>query len=457
MRLFTLLFIIVHSLGFTQSNSTNQGIPKETRILFILDGSGSMLAKWEGNSRINIAKEVLSEMIDSLGANDRVQVGLRVYGHQFDKKHQNCEDTKLEVGFSANNHEKIKERLNRIIPKGVTPIAQTLLKAANDFSSDSRYRNVIIIITDGIESCGGDPCEVSKTLQRKNIFLQPFIIGIGMEQKDVNQFKCMGSIENAKDVSEFRTKLKQIVDHSLTPAKVRVELLDINNKPLETNVNMSFNNSITGQTEYDFVHYIQKNGKIDEFEVDPVITYDIIVNTIPKVTKKGLVLKDPNLTIVKVKCPQGQLLVSQANHKQYRGLKALLRKKGNQSIIHHFDLNKPLKVLAGTYEIEILTTPRVKKTILIKANQTQKIILETPGILNIRDNFAGYGSLYQLDDQENASWIQNLDQKAVGVSMPMQPGRYKVVVRSKSAEGVEYTITKKFEIKSGISTNVGLL
>lgn len=451
------LFLLVCQNLTAQTKVTARQIPEKTRILFVLDGSGSMLAPWEGNSRINIAKKVMSKMIDSLAQVKNVQVGLRVYGHQFDKKHQNCGDTKLEVGFGDQNHEKIKAQLINIKPKGVTPISKTLEKAAGDFSNDPAYRNVIIMITDGLESCDGDPCAVSKALQRKRVFLQPFIIGIGMTRSDASEFDCMGTFYNAQSVNQFDKILHGIVKRSLTPTKVRVDLLDIRNNATETNVNMSFINALTGDTEYDFIHYIDKNGTPDVFQVDPVIKYDLVIHTTPKVIKKDIKLTDPKLNIIKVKTPQGSLVVSLNNYQEYKDLQAIVKRKGSDEILHHFKINEEINLLVGRYEVEILTTPRKKVNVEISQSKREKITLETPGILNITDNFAGYGGIYEIDKNGFSTWVKNLNEKSVRTSIAMQPGQYKVVVRSKNAYGVEYTITKEFTIKPGLSTNVNLL
>ena len=96
------VFLAILVTTFTLSNVTmaNKELPKKTRILFIFDCSGSMLATWESDTRMNNAKKVFIEMIDSLKSNKNLEIALRCYGHQYDKVFQNCKDTKLEVPFS---------------------------------------------------------------------------------------------------------------------------------------------------------------------------------------------------------------------------------------------------------------------------------------------------------------------------------------------------------------------
>ena len=105
----SLVLVIMLMLTTLQTSAQNYVKPK-TRILFLLDGSGSMYAAMDKDVRINVAKRMLSKIVDSLEHAKEVQVALRVYGHQFSVAagNRSCEDTKLEVPFANNNFNKIK-------------------------------------------------------------------------------------------------------------------------------------------------------------------------------------------------------------------------------------------------------------------------------------------------------------------------------------------------------------
>jgi Ca-activated chloride channel family protein len=101
-----LLFIL--SFFFIQLAAGQEEL---TRILFILDASNSMNAPWDNNqTRIEAAKELLSQTIDSLRGTPNLEIALRVYGHQspITATFQDCNDTKLEIPFGKDNYDKIK-------------------------------------------------------------------------------------------------------------------------------------------------------------------------------------------------------------------------------------------------------------------------------------------------------------------------------------------------------------
>jgi Ca-activated chloride channel family protein len=139
-----------------------------------------MNGKWEGSTKIKLAREILGEAIDDLAGTPNLEVALRVYGHQspITPTFQDCDDTKLEVPFGPDNYSRIKSFVNRVEPKGTTPIARSLEAAADDFP-DKNARNIIILITDGLEACDQFPCEVARRLKEKEINVTPFVVGLG--------------------------------------------------------------------------------------------------------------------------------------------------------------------------------------------------------------------------------------------------------------------------------------
>ena len=264
-----------------------------------------MYGRWQSDTKFNIASRLFANLLDSLKTLKNLEMALRVYGHQKQYPPQDCNDTRLEVPFSKDNVSRIKHVIRTLIPKGTTPIAYSLLQSVNDFPTCDNCRNVVVLITDGLEECGGDPCSVSLELQKKGIVLKPFIIGIGKNFKE--SFDCVGSYFDATNEKEFRSALNVVISRALNPTSVQVNLLDVYHKPIETNVNMTFYDNVSGRIKYNFIHSLNSKGLPDTLEIDPLLTYDIVVHTIPQVRKDSVRLTPGIHNVVGIDAPQGFL------------------------------------------------------------------------------------------------------------------------------------------------------
>lgn len=430
---------------------------KVTRILFLLDASGSMMAPWEGQPRWVVAKKMLGKMVDSLNAYPNLELGLRVYGHQYPNAEKNCQDSKLEVPFAPRNAKAIKDKLVTLQAQGNTPITYSLLESASDFPTDRASRNVLLLITDGLESCNADPCAASLALQRKHIFLKPFVIGIGAERDFGKQLECLGQYYNAAEVKTFRTVMNDVIAKTLSKTTVAINLTDDAGRPVESNVNMTFINNVTDQPEYNYVHYRDAQGKADVLDIDALQSYDLEINTVPPVRQKNLVIKPGTANVLTYKTPQGTLWLQspQLVPNPYGTLRGVVRLPGGSTVVA-LNFGERQKLLTGSYEVELLTLPRITKRITIKQGQENTVTCPSPGILNVTSDLKGYGSLYRLNDDESQTWIYALPEASSKVNLPMQPGAYRLVYRTKTANGSKFTEVRNFTIRSGQTTSVAI-
>lgn len=242
---YSLPLILAFFSVFTQTSYSQQfPDPKKkkttNRILFIFDASQSMASNWEKNKKVDIARDILIGMVDSLEKLEHVQLALRVYGHQSPVPPQDCSDSKLEVPFGLATAPRIRQKLRYLEPRGTTPMASSLEQSIKDFPACDDCRNIVILITDGIEACDGDPCEVSLKLQKQGITLKPFIIGIGIDDNFKEAFDCIGTYYNAAKENKFKEVLSIVINQALNSTTAQINLLDAFGKPTETNVNMVF-------------------------------------------------------------------------------------------------------------------------------------------------------------------------------------------------------------------------
>lgn len=453
-----LFLMIAIALTGTAAGQIKNAFPgKKTRILFLLDASGSMVAEMGKTNRWAVSVTLMSRMIDSLRMVENCEVGLRVFGHGKPITMKDCYDTKLEVPFAPNNHKQFVTRLRQIKPLGYTSITQSLLATAKDFPADKNARNVIILITDGIEECPGDPCAVSEELQKKGIILQPFIIGLGTDGEKFKQiYSCAGKYFNASSEEEFQKIMGVIVSQTLNNTSVQFNLLDNQNQPRETDVPITVYDAFSGQIVENLEHTMNGKGIPDTLYLDPMRRYNIVVHTLPQVVKKNVELVPGRHNTIALETPQGSLSLKVGGITKYGRLQAIVRSGGDMKTIYAQDFQTVKKYITGTYDLEILTLPRMyEKGITIRQNQTFTLEIPAPGQLQVNSSRDVVASIFVL--RENAmEWVTDLDGAKTLQYLTLQPGNYKVVYRVKSETRTLYSKTVDFKINSGANTVITL-
>jgi Ca-activated chloride channel family protein len=437
-----------------QSSATFAQAKDRTRFLFLLDCSGSMWGDINNKQKIVVARAILSKLVDSLKNMNRVEMALRAYGHQSPSK--DCKDTKLEVPFAEDNGEQIKERLARLNPSGTTPIAYSLLQAGGDFP-DRRANNIIILITDGLEECNGDPCAVSQALQAKGVILKPFIIGLGLNEDYSKQFGCVGRFFPAESEEDLSNILSSVVAQSLNNTSIEVDLIDKNGRPTETNVNMTFYNAKTGAVAYNFYHTLNTAGNPDTLIVDPFTTYNIVVHTTPQLTIPNVIPKPSRHIIVKTDAPQGYLQLD-AKLEGDNSLRCLVKKAGSNEVIYVQDFNSQHRYISGTYDLEVLTLPRTRiNKVSIDENKTTNISVPQPGGLALAYKRGVVASIYVMRNNKQ-EWVTDITANDGDPNdlYYLQPGFYKLIYRDKKSTKTVETRERDFKITSGNNVNLTL-
>lgn len=417
-----------------------------------------MHGRWESGLKIDVAQRMMTQLLDSLASlkNPHLQVGLRVYGHQKPVPPQDCNDTRLEVPFKDNNFARIKTILRGISPKGTTPIARSLEQAARDFPPCNSCRNIIILITDGIESCDEDPCAASRLLQKQGIVLKPFVIGIGLESGAQELFDCVGNYYNAADEKTFERILGVVVSQVLDNTTVQVSLMDNNGQPKETDVPMTFFNHTSGGVLEQYVHTLNPKGNPDTLVMDPLMVYDLEVHTVPPIRKDSIVLEAGVHHEIVLDCPRGTLDLRWTNRSGEGLPSCIVRTSGSAKTLHLQPFNTTQKYLEGTYDLEILCLPRqIQKGVRLRGNQTTTIALPPPGKVSLTASTAGVGALF-VERNNRWEWVLDLDVSTNRLNYWLQPGNYRVVFRPAHAKNIFFSVTHSFSVTSGSSEIIKL-
>lgn len=447
------MFLAGVVLLYGQKPKLKEVKPPLTRILFVFDASQSMYGRWQSDVKIKIAQKLLIELIDSLQNIENIELALRMYGHQKAYPPQDCDDTKLEVPFAKDNLDKIKRKLRTTVPSGTTPIATALEYAGSDFPPCDNCRNVIILITDGIEECKGDPCAVSQALQKQGIVLRPFVIGIGKDFRA--DFDCVGNYFDAASEQSFRRALNVVISQALNSTTAQINLLDAYNRATETDIAVTLFDNYSGLMKHNFMHTMNARGIPDTITLDPLLTYNIMVHSIPPVRKDSIKLITGRHNIIAVDAPQGflQFKVGGKTYNMNRPLSAIIRKSGKTETMHIQSFDKIDKYLVGKYDVEVLCLPRlIIKDVEIKQSYTTTVEIPMPGMATVQFPVGGYASLFS-EENNQLQWIYNFSGGTYEALM-LLPGKYRVIYRPKTSNKTVYSVDKSFKVESGATIQV---
>jgi len=158
----------------------------------VVDASRSMWGRMGGEPKMSVAKNILQDV--SYWFPQDLDLALRAYGSTSPSTDNDCADSALLVPFGEQNREPIRQAIAGLRPLGQTPIAFALNQAASDFSSLDQDR-AVVLVTDGIESCGGDPVQAALELRDQGIMVH--LIGFGLGNAGDEDTASLQAVANA--------------------------------------------------------------------------------------------------------------------------------------------------------------------------------------------------------------------------------------------------------------------
>ena len=193
MRGMRLLVFLVCLIGFPIFSLAN-GETLDS-VALILDASNSMNKPFEDTTRIEAAKEALIELFEVIPRG--LSVRLSVFGHRISKndREASCEDIQLLFPLQPFGEESKKEMaaaLAKIRAKGLTPMSYALIRAGRDLVAEGE-QSVIVLLSDGEETCDGDPMAVANMLAAASPPIVLHIIGLDVDLQAREILKAMAS------------------------------------------------------------------------------------------------------------------------------------------------------------------------------------------------------------------------------------------------------------------------
>ena len=182
-------------------------------LIFIFDGSNSMWGKVDGKHKITIAKEILTNIINTLP--DGQNVGLLAYGH---RREGDCKDVEELIPLGPLDRKKFIRKIKAIMPRGRTSLAHAIQIAAERLKV-LETEAVIILVSDDKDVCNEDPCMMVRQLRESGIRFVMNVIGFDADEAEKEQLECIakaggGEYYTAMSAEEFRAVAKLLTEES---------------------------------------------------------------------------------------------------------------------------------------------------------------------------------------------------------------------------------------------------
>jgi len=207
-RLVTLIFLILFStLSIPPVQAQEKG-----RTILVFDASGSMWGQIDGKAKITIAQEVIGNLLSTIP--DDEALGLTVYGH---RRKGDCGDIESLVAPGTGNRAAIAAAVNKILPKGKTPLSAAVIAAAEELKY-AEEKATVILISDGKETCEFDPCEVGRRLEAAGVDFTAHVVGFDVADPLARaQLQCLA--ENTGGVFRTASNAQELTEALNTVAK----------------------------------------------------------------------------------------------------------------------------------------------------------------------------------------------------------------------------------------------
>jgi hypothetical protein len=160
---------------------------EEPNPMIVFDGSGSMRGQIDGEARIETARRALSRVLSE--ASPAMRIGMLAHGH---RTRGPCDDieTMVPIAPAVDTVPRIIAAADGMTRRGMAPLSDTVTIAAEGMGFTEQSATVVRV-TDGIETCGGDPCALGRVLAARGVAFRADVVGFDMSDEEQRQVSCL--------------------------------------------------------------------------------------------------------------------------------------------------------------------------------------------------------------------------------------------------------------------------
>ena len=216
-----LITLAIPVFAYQVYNSENYNYTESgDKVLFVIDYSNSMGEYLEHKTKVNQVKEMMNFVLPKISP--ETKVGLRVYGHTCNVIAFNaCRSSELMVPLGFSNSTEILSKMQKLRPRGMTPITYSLKQAVEKDLEGLDGIKHIILLTDGGENCDESPCDYSIELIKKRRDIKIDVIAFNVhDEDDLAQLKCTANVTGGRFLDvDTRAELFRSMEEMITPHK----------------------------------------------------------------------------------------------------------------------------------------------------------------------------------------------------------------------------------------------
>ena len=421
------------------------------RVLFVIDCSRSMWERWQSDSKIKVTQAVLLHFLDSVPADGNVQLAMRVFGHL----NQNSYGTRLECPFGQGNRYQLQSKIKTLVPNGGATAATALDDALGDFPAADSSRNVIFVVTDGL-SGGSNICEVARKLQLSGRVVKTFVLNIASDSLSSSRMECAGTVVPIPTEERFADVLRSLFHSVQAESHVTLQLTDVAGQPFSDDVPVVFYDRQNRKPVYTRIYAGGLAQPFDTVTVDPLIDYDVEVFTRPPVVFRNRTFKPDRTYTLAAAVEQGSLCVRRSEKRvvwPVPDYAVVVRKSGEAGLVAMQSLGDSAKYLAGSYDVEILSTPPiVVNGVEVVKDAVTGLDIPAPGMLILeRTKGSRRVTLFQQVD-DRLHYVKEFTPNPAGENLILMPGDYLLITKPTGKTSKSAITTTKAKIQSGKQT-----
>ncbi|MEQ5238018.1 vWA domain-containing protein [Proteus terrae] len=124
--------------------------------LDFISSTGKLFAGYDAEPRrITVARNAATKIINSIPSDMKITTVVA----------SDCGVVKSSPAYGGNERSKLLSYIKRIEPDSGTPLAESIQRAGSLIKGNNRD-TIIVLLSDGLESCDQDPCAAARTLKR---------------------------------------------------------------------------------------------------------------------------------------------------------------------------------------------------------------------------------------------------------------------------------------------------